>query len=50
MSVFYLNVTVLNIFISFHYLQHIYVLAAPFKKDRQKMLVVLCWKKHIWKV
>lgn len=33
-SVFYLNITVLNIFISFHYLKHIYILAAPFKKTK----------------
>lgn len=43
MSVFYLNVTVLNIFISFHDLKHIYILATPFKK-KLKMPGVVCWK------
>lgn len=48
MSVFYLNVTVLNIFISFHDLKHIYILATPFKKTKNACGSLL--EKHIWKV
>lgn len=34
MSVLYLNVTILNIFIAFHYLKHIYILATLFKNQK----------------
>lgn len=47
-AVFYLNVTVLNIFISFHYLKHIEILATPFKKTKNACGSLL--EKHIWKV